>query len=216
MNIQETLLDVMNNYSTWKNLSFQENQPQSIKSKSLKNAFNTEYWSTNYRIKGSVGQFKNWATIPWIGIFDKDITLGASSGFYIVYLFSSDMKRVYLSLNQGWSYYEKNIELNDNPEANVSNVSDYWRENLTTPRLDINISADPISLINNQELVNTRLPKGYELGNIFSIEYKKESYSITRIVKLNERAEFFEIRGNELLSEFDLTPINFEISLKKR
>ncbi|MGB6970291.1 MAG: DUF3578 domain-containing protein, partial [Methyloceanibacter sp.] len=42
-----------------------------------------------------------WAHVPWVGLFDPAITDGAQHGFYIVYLFSADMKRVYLSMNQG-------------------------------------------------------------------------------------------------------------------
>lgn len=54
----------------------------------------------DYLIKGSVGQ-GNWATIPWICIFDKKITTTAQEGIYIVYLLSKDGKSLYLTLNQG-------------------------------------------------------------------------------------------------------------------
>lgn len=53
-----------------------------------------------YQIKGSVGQ-GNWASIPWIGIFDREITDTAKHGVYIVYLLSQDGNRLYLTLNQG-------------------------------------------------------------------------------------------------------------------
>jgi len=51
--------------------------------------------------KGGCGVSGQWAYVPWMGIFDPAITDGAQQGFYIVYLFSADMKRVYLSVNQG-------------------------------------------------------------------------------------------------------------------
>ena len=54
----------------------------------------------DYLIKGSVGQ-GNWASIPWICIFDKKITTTAQEGIYIVYLLSKDGKSLYLTLNQG-------------------------------------------------------------------------------------------------------------------
>lgn len=53
-----------------------------------------------YLISGSVGQ-GNWATIPWICIFDRSITTTATKGVYIVYLLSKDGNTLYLTLNQG-------------------------------------------------------------------------------------------------------------------
>ncbi len=52
------------------------------------------------KIQGSCGQ-GNWATVPWIAILNKNITTTTQEGVYIVYLFSEDMERLYLTLNQG-------------------------------------------------------------------------------------------------------------------
>lgn len=54
----------------------------------------------NYLIKGRVG-YGNWATIPWLGIFNKKITTTATKGVYIVYLLAADGNSLYLTLNQG-------------------------------------------------------------------------------------------------------------------
>lgn len=53
-----------------------------------------------YLITGSVGQ-GNWATVPWICIFDRMITTTAQKGVYIVYLLSKDTNTLYLTFNQG-------------------------------------------------------------------------------------------------------------------
>lgn len=53
-----------------------------------------------YLITGSVGQ-GNWATIPWVAIFDRSITTTATKGVYIVYLLSKDGNTLYLTFNQG-------------------------------------------------------------------------------------------------------------------
>lgn len=53
-----------------------------------------------YLISASAGQ-GNWAQVPWIGIFDRSITTSAMRGIYIVYLFSADYQKVYLTLDQG-------------------------------------------------------------------------------------------------------------------
>ena len=53
-----------------------------------------------FKIYGSIG--KGLATrTPWIAILDKEITTSTREGVYIVFLFSSDYKHVYLTLNQG-------------------------------------------------------------------------------------------------------------------
>ena len=56
--------------------------------------------SVHYTIKGSVGVGRATKT-PWIAIMDKDITHSTREGVYLVFLLSSDYKRVYLTLNQG-------------------------------------------------------------------------------------------------------------------
>ena len=56
--------------------------------------------NNDYIVNGSVG--KGLATrSPWIAILDKNITTSTREGVYIVFLFSSDYKHVYLALSQG-------------------------------------------------------------------------------------------------------------------
>jgi MoxR-like ATPase len=67
-----------------------------------------------YKIKGSVGQSK-WAAVPWLAIMNKEITTSTQRGYYIVYLFSEDMRYLYLTLAQGVteSTREEMFELNN-------------------------------------------------------------------------------------------------------
>ncbi|KXY09833.1 MrcB family domain-containing protein [Bacillus wiedmannii] len=53
-----------------------------------------------YSVIGSVGK-GNWATVPWIALMYRDITTSTQRGYYIVYLFSEDMQRLYLTIGQG-------------------------------------------------------------------------------------------------------------------
>lgn len=53
-----------------------------------------------YNVVGSVGQ-GNWATVPWLGVLNTTVTNSTQRGYYIVYLFSEDMQRLYLTLAQG-------------------------------------------------------------------------------------------------------------------
>lgn len=51
-----------------------------------------------YLVEGSSGA-GNRADMPWICIFDRDITESATYSIYICYLFRADMTGAYLSLN---------------------------------------------------------------------------------------------------------------------
>lgn len=51
-------------------------------------------------VEGSIGK-GNWAKIPWLALLDSRITDTTQKGVYVVYLFSEDMSRLYLTLNQG-------------------------------------------------------------------------------------------------------------------
>lgn len=54
----------------------------------------------NYSVAASAGK-GNWATVPWISILNNEVTNSTQRGYYLVYLFSEDMKRLYLSFSQG-------------------------------------------------------------------------------------------------------------------
>ena len=54
----------------------------------------------DYLIDYSAGMGR-WSYNPWITFFNPKITNSARSGYYVVYLFKSDMSGVYISLNFG-------------------------------------------------------------------------------------------------------------------
>ena len=92
----------INEYGTAKNEIFAQHPlgtfvrseiPQILYSTGIVNA-------EKYLITGSVGQ-GNWATVPWICIFDRAITTTAQKGVYIVYLLAKDTNTLYLTFNQG-------------------------------------------------------------------------------------------------------------------
>lgn len=62
--------------------------------------------SEKYLVVGSCGKGQ-YAEIPWVSIFNRRITESATKGIYIVYLYTADMKGVYLSLNQGYTYFKE-------------------------------------------------------------------------------------------------------------
>ena len=64
----------------------------------------------HFKYRSSCGQHSNWADVPWIAVLDPEITTSTMRGYYVVFLFSIDMKRVYLSLNQGMTDIEKELK----------------------------------------------------------------------------------------------------------
>ncbi len=59
-------------------------------------------------VKSSCGA-GGWTKYPWIAIFNREITDTIQEGVYIVYLFSEDMQRVYLTLNQGYTNLKNSL-----------------------------------------------------------------------------------------------------------
>jgi hypothetical protein len=113
-----------------------------------------------YTIEGSPGK-GNWAEIPWIAVFDKEISETATKGYYIVYLFCADMSGFYISLNQGWTYFKEKYGIKEGRNK-ILQVSKAWQDILSSTLKDF--SFDPIDLKHHTN--NSDLPKGYELGHI--------------------------------------------------
>lgn len=64
--------------------------------------------SASLKIRASFGKGV-WATVPWISFLDTRETETTEEGVYVVYLFRSDMKGVYLTLNQGVTGVKKQV-----------------------------------------------------------------------------------------------------------
>ena len=158
---------VLNNYLNAKNQPF-ANHPMATL---IRNNFREEIYKTGFIttdkfvVTGSPGQ-GNWASVPWIGIFNKSITTSATKGVYIVYLFTSDCKSVYLTLNQGCT------ELKDTLGKNkaVEKMKKVAEEIIATIDSRGFSTGDHINL----KVKDTHdLPYLYERGTIFYKEYKK-------------------------------------------
>ncbi|PET22217.1 MrcB family domain-containing protein [Bacillus cereus] len=107
-NLREKFLMVMNEYLQAKTERFAGHKMGSV----VRNEMTTEITRlpfidhNQYVVTGSVGQ-GNWAAVPWLAIMNKDITKSTQSGYYIVYLFSEDMERLYLTIAQGVTKTDK-------------------------------------------------------------------------------------------------------------
>ena len=120
--------------------------------------------SSQYMITASVGQ-GNWATVPWVCIFDRAITTTATKGVYIVYLLSKDTNTLYLTFNQGCTEIRKSntkrntIEIMREKAAEIINRIDS-RGFRTDEEIDL-----------GQGL--TELAELYQKGTIFYKAYTK-------------------------------------------
>lgn len=115
-----------------------------------------------YKIEGSVGKGEI-SEIPWICVFDKDITESAQTGFYIVYLFRADLSGFYISLNQGWTQYEKAFKPKSSAKLEIEKAAKKLKKTLKTVS---GFTFEKIDLKGNSDLAI-----GYELGNICSKYY---------------------------------------------
>jgi len=111
-----------------------------------------------YLIKGSIGQ-GNWASVPWVCIFDRRVTTTAQQGVFIVYLLSEDGNTLFLTLNQGCT---KLIETHGKREA-IRMMQDIAKEVRTVCAITRFTAENDIVLGNEY----------YEKGCIFYKAYSK-------------------------------------------
>ncbi|CAK1243360.1 MrcB family domain-containing protein [Fructobacillus tropaeoli] len=168
MTIRNIISTVLSGYAHEKERTFKENSLAKLLRAGFKGNVENDVLGDNIVTSGSPGQGQ-WATVPWIGIFDKEISTSATRGFYIVYLFSSDMKSVYVSLNQGWTFFQNSY--GKNAAKRVENVAQYFQSTLVS-KTD-RMTTEPIHLLQLTE--RNKLVTGYELGNIFSIKYEADN-----------------------------------------
>lgn len=140
------------------------------------------------KVVGSIGK-GNITEIPWVCFFDKDITTSAQSGYYVVLLFKADMTGFFVSLNQGWTQYEKEYGAKEGRRAIKENAK-IAQDSLRT-----------ISVFNKNALdLGATLPlgKGYELGNIaskyFSLSKKLDEDEVRQVFR-EILASYLELKG---------------------
>nr|WP_240795696.1 DUF3578 domain-containing protein [Bacillus dicomae] len=106
-----------------------------------------------YVVKGSVGQTK-WANVPWFAIMNQKITKSTQRGYYIVYLFSENMQRLYLTIAQG---------VTDTPKEEIEIIKQEIRQH-------INMSSK-VKRDDNIFLGTSSSAKDYANSTVAYIEY---------------------------------------------
>ena len=130
MNLYESLEQILNKYLIEKGKSFKGNEFNKMMTVDLPEIFYEELKLDRgrYFVTGSCGK-GNWANIPWIAIFDKTISISATRGYYIVILFKEDMSGFYLSLNQGYTWFEENFKKKE-AKSKIKYISEKIRNQL--------------------------------------------------------------------------------------
>lgn len=161
--ISDKLETILRNYTLEKTKDLKNNYLADLIRNVLPEEINhSSNLTLDYIVKGSHGQ-GNWAEIPWICIFDKEITNIATKGFYPVYLFKSDMSGLYLSLNQGWTQYMEKYGVKI-ARIKIKENAAILKNKLRTVMNDF--SYDDINLQASGDL-----GKGYELGHVCGVYY---------------------------------------------
>ena len=117
------------------------------------------------KIVGSAGA-GNWATVPWLGVFDGTVTQSATQGYYVVYLFHSDAPIVHLSMNQGTTAIRE--EFGASAREIMRDRANLMRRRVSD--LTGSITVERISLGSSQEL-----PRDYEAAHMLGVMYELES-----------------------------------------
>lgn len=131
------------------------------------------------------------ADVVWFRIFDKSVSTSAQDGFYLVYLFSKDGKKVYLSLNQG--------TLKTNSKV-IKERAKILRDKI-----------GPLSLLTTIDLKGeaeklSPTGKKYEPGNAYAIEYQKDNLPSDEVLK-NELLKMVDYYSRVVDSGFSFNEI---------
>lgn len=163
MNIKETFEEIMNNYNDKIKERFDShsnmyqlivNDSKVLLTKEIENKIKSNMM---LEVKASCGT-GGWTYYPWIAIFNPEITKTIQEGVYVVYLFSQDMKRLYLTLNQGFTNLKKELG-----SKKCKAVMSERRTKIRNTINKLNFTADNNLNVGKDE---------YEEGCIFYKEYK--------------------------------------------
>jgi hypothetical protein len=110
--------------------------------------------------------------VPWIALLDPDVTTTATDGLYMVYLYTSGIDAVYLSMNQGATQHLRTAEAagHRGRAAEQTALTEIAGETAVLRELAGSVLAGTLEVI---ELGATRfLPTAYEAGNIAALRYE--------------------------------------------
>jgi hypothetical protein len=120
-----------------------------------------------YKVEGSTGR-GNVTPAPWIAILDRTITESAQTGYYPVYLFTTDFRELYLSIALGVTAFERIHGKNAAMVAAIEAAAAAYLQTIPTSVDRTGLISGPIEVDSSGE---NSLHKGYGHSNIVAIRY---------------------------------------------
>ena len=156
--------------------------------------------NTKYRVYGSCGS-GSWNEVPWIALLNRSITESTQNGYYVVFLFSADLRSLYLGLAVGWTQFSENFG-GQLAKFEIQKTADYLSKKLHIQ--PSGFKAGPIDL-----KARNILGKGYELGQVFSKVYDIEHLAEDDVI-LNDVRNILE-SYDELIGMVGSSVLNITI-----
>lgn len=120
-----------------------------------------------FRVDASGGMMGKWARVPWAAVMNPLITESTMRGYFVVYLLGADCSW-HLSLNQGVTAVKE--EFGSGFVGRLGDSAAYYKTLLSSELADRHLSTGPIAL----RAGDVGDHRGYETGNIASLEYAHE------------------------------------------
>ena len=164
--IRETLSRIADQYLSAKNNNFTGHPLANYLRHDAPAAIAAALDNSLYLCKGSAGQ-SDWADVPWIGVYNANITTTATEGYYIVYLFDAEMTKVHLTLAQGTTKVRE--EFGRNTHDALTRFAGVMRDRL--PEAKGRFSPSAIALHGSSTLAKDYEPSialsaSYDVGNM--------------------------------------------------
>lgn len=193
MNLKELFIEIAAGYPTAIRETFTEHHLAQLIREKSREIISQIVTGEDLTVKGAAGMGQ-WATVPWIAIFNKNETDGAQEGIYVVYLFSDDLKRIYLTFNQGVT---KPID-NDGRRLAF--------QKLKAKAIDIrtNFTLQGFNADDNIHLADSGPGSDYEKATIFYKEYLLNNLPSNEVL-INDLKQIVSFYNNYLMDSNVLT-----------
>ncbi len=130
-----------------------------------------------YKVVGSPGK-GNWASVPWISVFDPDITDSATKGYYVVYLVNPSEGTISLSLNQGATAVRNEFK---------DRAREILKSRATLMRARLRLYERPFSSHSIRLGSTKELPLDYEAGHALGLTYRADALPSEESLRNNLR-----------------------------
>ena len=157
---------------------------------------------------GSVGKGRT-TPHPWVSILNKNITRSTQEGLYLVYLFRSDMKGVYLTLSQGVTQFERKYQ--KKKYDYLQKVSMYFQSEFKEYEKDYLTSVDLVTKKSTLGYGYERsiiFAKFYEADRLEQYDFKQDLLQLVKIydeVYLHMSHQSYEKTISDILSDHSYT-----------